>query len=435
MLRHFLRALAIVCITSSVLLATDWLAFRGTDGNGKSPDTGLKKTWQRGEPKLIWQVDFIGDGYAGVAISGDKIYISGTVGDLAMVFCLDKDGKEVWKKDNGPAAHTASGTYPRARTYAGTRSTPTLSDGFVYDASALDEVTCYNAETGKKIWNRNFMNDYDAPMPVWCFGHSVIVDGENVICPVGGAKTIAVALNKRTGEPVWEAVPVDSPGFVNQERGNPPGNVAVAYTTPYLFEFDGIRIVAVMSEATVEGLDPKTGKVLFSIPWTNDRNVNCTMPIYHNGHLFLTTGYEGGKAQLFKLAKNVDGTISTTSVWSEPRFNNHHGGVVLVGDHVYGTNHAGAWCSINFMTGEIGYESRAAGKGAVHYADGLLYGLTERNRTVLLIRPEPSQFILLSSFELPNEASGNSWAHPVVLNGRLYLRHAGYLYCYDVKAE
>ena len=433
--QRFLCVLSFVIASSSMLLSADWTAFRGADGNGKSPDTGLLKQWSPGGPNLLWQVDFIGTGWSGVAISGDRIYASGTVGDLSMVFCLDKDGNKIWEKDNGNAAHTMADSYPRARTHPGARGTPTVDGNFVYDASALGEVTCYNANTGEKIWRKNLQTDYDAPLPVWCFGHSVIVDGDNVIVAVGGEKTIAVALNKRTGEPVWQAAPVNSPGFVNQERNNPPGIVAAAYTTPYVFEFEGIRIVAVLSEATVEGLDTQTGKTLFSIPWGNDRNVNCTMPIYHNGHLFLTTGYVGKGSKLVKLEKNADGTISTTEVWSEPRFNNHHGGIILVGDHVYGTNHDGSWCSINFMTGEIGYISRAAGKGSVHYADGLLYGLTERDRTVLLIRPEPKQFVLVSSFELPNEAPGNSWAHPVVLNGRMYLRHAQYLYCYDVKAE
>ena len=427
-MRPFLSAFIIVLFSSSLLLSADWSAFRGPDGNGKSPDTGLLKKWQAGGPKLLWQVDFLGTGWSSVSIAGDRIYISGNIGDKSMVFCLDKNGQKIWEKDNGPA-HTS------ARHYPGTRGTPTIEDDCVYDLSALGEVACFDAKTGNKKWNRNIIKDYDAPMPMWSFGHSVIVEGENVICPVGGAKTIAVALNKRTGEPVWEAAPVNSPGFVNQERGNPPGNVAVAYTTPYLFEFDGVRIVAVMSEATIEGLDAKTGKKLFSFPWTNSHQCHCTMPIYHNGHLFCTTGYNNSGAKLFQLTKKSDGTITPAERWSEARFNNQHGGVVLVGDHVYGTNHGGEWCSIHFMTGEVGYRSRNAGKGSVHYADGLLYGLTEDDKTVLLIKPEPKEFVLLSRFELPNEAAGKSWAHPVVLGGRLYLRHAQYLYCYDVKAE
>ena len=432
MLQRLLYAFALVT-SSSGLLAADWEAFRGPDGNGKSPDTGLLKKWDEEGPQLLWSIDFIGLGWSGVALSGDRIYTSGTVGDLSMVFCLDKEGNKIWEKDNGPAVQTAVRDYPRARGYPGTRGTPTVAGDRVYDASALGEITCYDAKTGEKIWRRNMVQDYEAPLPTWCMGHAVLVDGDNVITPVGGAKTIAVALHKRTGEPVWEAAPVDMPTFVNRERNNPPGNVATAYTTPYLFEFDGVRVVVVMSEATVEGLDPKTGKALFTIPWTNATNTHCTMPIYHDGHLFLTTGYAEGGAKLFKLSKNVDGTISPTEVWAESRFNNQHGGVVLVGDHVYGTNHGGSWCSINFMTGEVGYISRDAGKGSVHYADGLLYGLTENERTVLLIKPDPKEFLLLSKFELPNEAEGRSWAHPVVFGGRLYLRHAQYLYCYDVK--
>ena len=336
-----------------------------------------------------------------------------------MVFCLDKEGNKIWEQENGPA-HTV------ARSYPGTRATPTIDGDFVYDVSPLGEVACFDAKTGEKKWNRNILTAYGAPQPNWFLGHSAIIAGDNLITPVGGEKTIAVAMNKRTGEMVWEAAPA-------------PGGAPTAYTTPYLFEFEGTRVVTVMSNASVIGLDPQTGKALFTIPWSNQRNVHCTMPIYHNGHLFLSTGYDGGTARLFRLSKNANGTITAAQVWVEPRFNNHHGGIVLVGDHVYGTNHDGSWCSISFMTGEVGYVFRGnsigAGKGAVHYADGLLYGLTERDRTVLLIRPEPKEFVLVSSFELPNEAPGNSWAHPVVLGGRMYLRHAQYLYCYDVKGE
>ena len=434
MLQRLFYAL-VLGVSAPLLLAADWTAFRGPDGNSHSPDTGLLKKWDEGGPKLLWSIDFIGLGWSSVAISGDRIYTSGTVGDRSMVFCLDKDGNRIWEKDNGLAVQTLARDYPRARGYPGTRGTPTVSGDFVYDVSALGEITCYNAKTGEKIWGRNIVQAYEAPQPTWCMAHAVIVDGDNVITPIGGAKTIAVAWNKRTGEPVWEAAPVNMPTFVNQERNNPAGNIAAAYTTPYLFEFGGIRVVAVMSEATVEGLNPKTGRTLFTIPWTNSTNTNCTMPLYHNDHLFLTTGYDKGGAKLFRLVKNPDGTISPTEVWAEARFNNQHGGVVLVGDHVYGTNHNGSWCSINFMTGEIGYMSRTAGKGAVHYADGLLYGLTENDRTVLLIKPEPKEFVLLSKFELPNEAEGHSWAHPVVFGGRLYLRHGQFLYCYDVKGE
>ena len=414
---------------------SEWLAFRGADGNSKSTDTGLLQQWPDGGPRLLWQVNFIGYGYSGVSVSGDRIYTSGYVtrnGEaLTMIFCLDLDGNLIWENDNGPALADR-------RRYPGTRGTPTIAGDFIFDISPFGQITCFNAMTGeiiwsrKDIWNRTIIGEevirteYNAPMPHWFLGHSVIVDGDYVITPVGGQRTIAIAMDKRTGETVWEAAPA-------------AGGAPTTYTTPYIFEFEGTRVVAIMSNITVEGLDPATGRTLFSIPWVNrepdTRSVHCTMPIYHNGHLFLSSGYEHGTSRLFQLAKNDDGTITATEMWVDTNLNNHHGGIVLVGDYVYGTDHNGTWHSINFMTGVIGFSSRAAGKGSVTYADGLLYGLTENDRTVLLIKPEPTEFLLISRFDLPNEVAGPSWAHPVVIGSRMYLRHGQYLYCYDVGAE
>ena len=428
MLRTLLFIVLFSVLSSSLLHSADWPAFRGADGHSKSLDTGLQQQWLPGGPKLLWAIDFLGPGFSGVSISGDRIYINGNADHYSMIFCFDKDGNEIWRQNNGPA-HAA------ARSYPGTRGTPTIDGNRIYDISPLGEVAAFDAATGEKLWNRNIMADYEAQLPMWFLGHSVIVDGDLLISPVGGTQTSAIAMNKHTGETVWKVEPITSPTLVNPERNNPTGVALTGYTTPYIFDFEGTRVVAVLSNATVEGLDPATGKTLFSIPWSNQRNVHCTMPIYREGHLFLSTGYMGGVSALFRLSKNADGSITPTQVWSEPRFNNHHGGVVLVGDYVYGTNHDGSWCSINFMTGEVGYVTRGPGKGSVHYADGLLYGLTEDDKTVLLIRPVPNEFVLLSSFELPNEAEGKSWAHPVVLGGRMYVRHGTYLYCYDVSIQ
>ena len=419
MFRQVLYVLAIAMFTSPLLFSDEWLSFRGPNGDGKSPDTGLQQQWAPEGPTLLWTADIIGFGYSGVSISDGRIFTTGNVGDLSMVFALDMEGNLIWENDNGPAVHTAD--HPNARNYPGTRGNVTISGNAVYDFSAIGNLTCFDATTGDKIWSKNVREEYNAPLPFWLFGHAPIIDGDHLITLVGGSETLAVALNKRTGETVWRSAPV--------ANGAPAG-----YTTPYLFEFAGTRIVAVMSNVSVEGLDAATGRTLFSIPWSNQRNVHCTMPIYHDGHLFLSTGYDGGSARLFRLTKNANDTISATQQWVNEQFNNHHGGVVLVGNYVYGTNHAGSWIAINFMTGDIGYTNRSpiATKGSVLYADGLLYGLTERDKTVLLIRPVPNRFVLVSDFELPNDGEGNSWAHPVVIGGRMYLRHGRYLYCYDV---
>ena len=166
MFRQLLCTLAIAVFASPLLFSADWLSFRGPNGEGKSPDTGLQQQWAPGGPKLLWTAN-IGEGpsYSGVSVSGNRIYTTGNVGDLSMVFCLDMDGNKIWENDNGPAIHTAVATHPRARNYPGTRGNPTVDGNFVYDASALGEITCYDAITGEKIWSRNIVKEYEAPLP------------------------------------------------------------------------------------------------------------------------------------------------------------------------------------------------------------------------------------------------------------------------------
>lgn len=401
-------------IFSTTLFAADWTVFHGLNGDNKSPDTGLLTKWYDTGPTLLWTAENIGFGYSSVSIAENRIYTSGNVGNLSMVFCLDQNGNKIWEKENG-AAHL------NARTYQGTRSTPTVDGNFVYDASALGEVACFDAKTGEKKWRRNLLNDFNAPMPRWILGHSLVVDGENLICMVGGTQALAVAVNKITGKTVHS--------FANP-TGKPTG-----YATPYFFEFEGTRILALQTDATVEGYDPKTAKLLVSIPWRNRTGTNVTMPIYRDGHLFLTSGYGFG-SEGYKLTKNADGTMKAEKLWHTDAFDNHHGGVVLVGDYVYGTTHRGNWGAINFLTGDVGFLARPVGEeGAVHFADGLIYGVSYDSRTVFLWQPNPKEFVERGRFTLPVEAEGKCWAHPVVINGKLYLRHAQYLYCYDVSGR
>lgn len=416
----FLKALICVFIlgafaTSLPAAGPNWPVFHGPGGDNKSPDTGLLEKWPEGGPKLLWTADFIGFGYSGVSIAEGRIYISGNVEEdgkvLSMVFCLDPEGNLLWKNDNGPA-------HADPRRYPSTRSTPTIDGEFVYDESPLGEVACFEAKTGRKIWNRNILEDFEGSLPRWALSESVVIDGEKLICAPGGRKTSVVALDKRTGKTLWEAAPSD---------------LLAGFATPYFFEFDGLRVVAIITAESIIALDPEDGFVRFTFPLKNNRTTNVTMPIYRDGHLFLTTGYGEG-SRLLKLEK--DGRrIVPREEWYEKRFDNHHGGVLLIGDYVYGTTHNGFWGSIHFGTGKIGYLERGIGAGSVHYADGMIYGLSENNKTVILLKPNPEKYEEISRFELPNEAEGKSWAHPVVLDGRLYLRHAQYLYCFDVAGE
>ena len=418
-MKHFIVTLFFLFgISAAVYAQGDWPVFHGPKGDNKSTETGLLQSWPEGGPKLLWSIDFLGFGYSGVSIADGRIYTSGNDQEdnqpVTMIYCLDeKTGDLLWKRSNGPA-------WDEQRKYPSTRGTPTIDGNFVYDLSAHGEVACFEAKTGKKIWNRNIAQEYETRIPIWGLSESVVIDGDHLICSPGGQKASVVALDKKTGKTVWEAKPHD---FIP------------SYSTPYFFTHEGQRIVAIITDKTAMGLDPKDGKVLFTFPHTNRLTTNVTMPIYHEGHLFMSTGYGEG-ARLWKLAKNSSGQIIPEEVWYEKFFDNQHGDVILVGDTVYGTTHnggGGIWASIDFWTGKIGYNERSVGQGAIHFADGLIYGLSEKNRTVILLKPDPKKYVELGRFQLPNDADGMSWAHPVVADGRLYLRHAQYLYCYDVK--
>lgn len=420
MLKKIFCVMMLFLVSASVLCAADWTVFHGPQGDNKSPDTGLLKKWSEGGPKLLWTADTIGTGFSSVSVAGGKIYTSGNIQrdgkDFSMVFCLDLSGNLLWSKENGPA-------HVDRRKYPGTRGTPTVDGNLLFDVSPLGQVTCYDlTKEGNVIWSKNLLQDYEAPMPQWILGHSIVIEGDHAICMVGGAKALAVALNKKTGEPVTLYPPATE-------------NSPASYASPYLFDFEGTRVLLLHSKISAEGYDVKTGKPLFSIPWRNRTTTNITQSIYREGHLFMSSGYGFG-AKGFKLTKNADGTIHPEELWFTQPFDNHHGGLVLVDDYVYGTTSRGNWGAIHFLTGKVGYLARPVGEeGAVHFADGLIYGLSYDSRTVFLWEPKPTEFVELGRFTLPQEASGKTWAHPVVINSRLYLRHDKYLYCYDVKAE
>jgi len=395
--------------------AESWPVFHGPKGDNKSADTNLLQEWPEEGPKLLWTFEDLGFGYSGVTIDNGRIFTTGNEeGEndemFAMVYCLDMNGQLLWKESNGPGwVGESSNSYP------GSRSTPTIDGDYVYDETPLGQLTCFDVKTGNRIWSRNILQDFDGENIKWALAESVVIDGDNLICAPGGSKASVVALNKKTGDVIWET----------PSTGN-----LTNYATPYIFEFEGGKIIAVMNQRGILGVDAKDGTPLFSFPHETRFDINATMPIFKDGFLFITSGYGTG-ARLLKLTK--DGAqILPEEVWANRKFDNHHGGLVLLGDYVYGTTMNGRWASINFMNGEMGYEERGIGKGSVHFADGLLYGFSENGRKVALIRPVPEEYAQISEFVLPNEAPGQSWAHPVVCGGKLYLRHAKYLYCYDV---
>ena len=404
-----------VLLFADTVLAAEWPMFHGPSGENRSPDTDLLTSWPEGGPKLLWKIDGIGEktsGYSNVTIQNGRLFTSGSRNGRSLVFCFDLDGKKLWVYDNGPVW---------TKSYPGARSTPTIDNDYVYDFSSVGELVCLSVEKGEKIWSRNILADFEGENITWALAESIRVDGDKIYCSPGGQKASFIALNKRTGETIWTT---------------PSLNEKTSYASPTIIEQNGLRMIVTTYAKGMLGINAANGELLFTFRHEQKFDINCARPIYHDGHLFLTnvSSPSGQGAVLLKLSV-TDGKVLLEEVWRNKNFDNLHDSVMLLDGFLYGTSYGhknGLFMCIDWKTGETRYEGgKDIGKGSLTWAEGLLYFLSE-NGNVLLIRPNPEKYDVVSRFDLPEEGEGPTWAHPVVCGKRLYLRHGAFLYCYDV---
>ena len=396
---------------STIVMAADgpeWPRFHGPNGDNKSTETGLLKRWPEGGPELLWTAEGIGEGYSTVSLAHGLIYTAGNNGDNTIVTALSLDGQIRWQVPTGGAWKES---------YPGTRSTPTIDGDRLYCESPIGNVACLDAKTGDEIWSLNILEEFEGENIKWALSESLILDGDRLICCPFGKKASLVALDKMTGKVVWTA----------ESTGDQAG-----YGTPALVEYEGLRMLLTMNAKAVVGVCADSGELLFRHPHETKYDVNVLIPVFHEGQVFVSSGYGAG-SQMIKLT--VDGRkVVAEQVWETEDMDNHHGGVILLDGCIYGTDSRASWVCLDWKTGETKWKERGIGKGSVAYADGLLYGYSE-NRKVGLIKPNPEAYEEISQFEIPQGGKGKTWAHPVIIGGRLYLRHGDLLYVYNVKAS
>ncbi len=406
--RSIIQVVLFACLALPALGdGPSWPQFHGPHQDNKSPDRGLLKEWPEGGPKLIWRAEGLGYGYSSVSIADGRIFTSGNINDKTVVTALDAaDGHILWQAPNGPAW---------TKSVPGTRGTPTVDGDRVYDESPLGELVCLEAITGKKIWGLNILDTFEGENIFWGLSESVLVDGDRLICCPGG-KTSVVALNKLTGDVIWKAPSV----------GEPP-----SYATPTLAEYQGLRMIITTSLKSMIGVNADTGELLWQVEHVTLHDENVLQPLYHHGQIFVS----GLKTGAVKWKIKVNGRKATVEeVWRSDQMDNHHDDVILLDGYLYGSSairNSGKWVCLDWDTGEIQYAEPGVGKGTLTYADGMLYTLSER-LVVGLVKPTPTGHEVISRFKLAPQGKAPSWAHPVVLGGRLYLRHGEILYVYDV---
>ena len=395
------------------------IGWREVDRSGVSSEKGLMKSWPDGGPGLIWSTTELPKGNSSPVFGNNTIYITGLEEPNDVLVALDPSGNIIWKT---PYGRCWEKSYPESR------CTPTVDGERVYVSSGYGDIACINGISGEMIWSLKASEEYGGTYGPWGIAESPMVDGEKLYFTTGGPQTTTIALNKNSGELIWKSESVNDPA---------------SYLSPVLVEKAGTKILVNVTPRFIFGIDVSDGSMLWKINHRetlgkSDINytgqILCVTPVSSGNMIYMTGGYDHGGLMI---DIGDDGKIASF-VWKNEIMDVHHGGVVVVDGYIYGSNWInngnGNWCCVDWKTGELMWEEHWNNKGSIIAADGMLYIYEEKNGNVGLLRPDPSGFDLVSSFKIYG-GSGPYWAHPVIHNGVLYIRHGEAFFAYDIKEK
>jgi len=400
--------LAAIVSAAGDLAPAEWSQWRGPERNGISREIGLLKSWPKGGPALVWKASNLGGGYSTPSFAGGKIFGMSYRGDDEVVWALEAaTGKELWSTRIAKATRVDRGE--------GSRATPTVDNDVLYTLGVAGDLVCLEVATGKERWHRYLAKDFGGVRPGWGYSESPLVDGDKVVATPGGGKGTIAALDKRTGETIWQSKECKD---------------GAAYASLVVATIGGVRQYVQMTGNSVAGVAADDGRLL----WRYERQgptAAVPTPIVRGSFVYATSGYGAG-CHLIQIQAS-GGTQTPDEVYANKTMVNHHGGVVLVGDHLYGFSDGKGWVCQDFKTGEMVWNERSKlGKGSVTYADGHLIARSEGG-TVALLEATPTGYTEKGRFEQPDRSANSAWPHPVIAGGRLYLRDQDVLLCYDVK--
>ncbi len=438
MSRRIIAFVTVLLAAPLTLFAADWPQFRGPGRDGVSGEKGLRSSWPAEGPPLLWTFAKAGVGYAGPAVVGDRLYTLGGRGDAEFVFALDLNNireaapAELWAVRVGPLF-----TWKGNDWNAGPNVTPTVDGELLFALGGHGDLVCVETASGKERWRKSLPRDLGGevnpiggglkdPTPLgWGYAGAPLVAGDQVICAPGGRRGLLAALDKKTGGLLWQ-----SKDATDQ----------TSYSSPLPVTIGGVRQFVQLTNRGLVSLAAKDGTLL----WRYDRDpeyadVVIPTPLFHENRFFLTAGFGEGCDSIQVMPQN--GSFQVQQVYAKKNMVNRDGGVVRVGDHVYGHSENRGWTCLSFATGAIAWSEKAKlGRGPLSFADGNLYCVDDQEGVVALVEATPKGWNERGRLRLPQASkqrrpSGGVWTHPVVANGRLYLRDQELLFCYDVRAS
>lgn len=386
-----------------------WPQWRGPRRDGICDEKGLLPSWPEGGPKLLWTAGGLGRGYAAPIIANGTIFIPGDVGQDLVLFALDLQGRPLWQAKNGRSW---------TRNYPGARASAAYAGGKLYHANAHGRVACLEAATGREVWSVNTLDRFGGKVITWGLAENLLVDGPRVFVTPGGRNGAIAALDAATGETAWASDPIEGDN--------------ASYASPILFELGGRRHLVTTSSRHVFGVEADTGKNLWKRPRPSLHQGLCSTPLLVGDGVFITTPDRFGGA-LFRLSV-AKGETLVADAWETP-VDTLHGQAVLVNGEIYASAHQAfkGWAAIDARTGQVRHEFNDLAPGSVLAADGRLYVLSEQGEAAIL-KPGERGLEPVGRFRPFQGRKSDAWAHPVILDGRLYLRYHETLYCYEIKA-
>ena len=388
--------------------------WRGPARTGIYNETGLLKKWAEGGPALLWEATGMGDGYSSATVTGDAVYLTGRKDSSDVLIALTPEGKTKWETIYGKAW---------LENHTGSRCTPTYYNGNLFVISGSGDIVCVGSD-GKIKWSKNHYKLYDSKPIMFGISESPLIVDNMVIASPGGKKASMVAFNINDGKVVWEAEPL------NQEP---------QYMNPKLIEYAGKKMIVSVMGTDIFAVDARDGKIIWKV---NYAGVNAATgrvmknhaitPLFKDGYILIANGYNW---VALKLKLSPDGN-SVETVWENRNFDPQLGGVVLVGNNIYGSTHmskpADEWACVDWSTGKTLWSTKWFSRGSIISADGMLYLYEEKSGHVALVNPDPSKLDIVSEFQI-TKGAGPFWAHPVISNGKLYIRHGEALMVYSIK--
>jgi len=391
------------CFTISAQEVAQW---RGNNRDGAYNETNLLKSWAESGPQLLWHFDGLGLGYSSAAVTSKKVYSSGMIGEDGFVFAIDHNGKLLWKSKYG-AEFTDS--------YAGARSTPLVIDDKLYMMSGMGNLFCMNANDGSILWQVDLIARYGARNIRWGMTENLAYMGNMLFCTPGGVEHNVIALDRNTGNLIW----------TSKAKGEES-----AYCSPVVASHKGRNLLITQMTNSIIGLDVNTGKFLWSHPQPNQWSVQANAPFYSDGMVLSVSGYGQGSVML----KISDDGNSIKEMWRNESLDGRMGGFVVIGNKIYGASDKGVkWICLDWNTGKELIAENLIKKGNIISADGMLFMYGEDGK-VVMTQPTETSYNIIGTFEVPY-GEEQHWAHLVIHDKKLYVRHGTSLMVYSLAAK